>query len=68
MHDDQSLDRQPQTAVSEFEAGPFRYRAEVRVTPAGILAVGALVSGMLLSTAAIVWAAKSAARLRALRK
>ncbi len=58
MYDAPILDRQEQTAVAEFEAGPLRYRAEVRVTPAGILAVGALLTGMLLSSAAIVWAAK----------
>ncbi|MBI1684476.1 hypothetical protein [Caulobacter hibisci] len=67
MHDDPTTDRRWQTALAEFEAGPVRYRAEVRVTPAGILAVGALMSGILLSSAAIVWAAKSAARLRAAR-
>ncbi len=47
-----------QTAVAEFEAGPIRARAEVSVTPAGLLAFGALVSGVLLSTAAVVWAAR----------
>ncbi len=47
-----------QTAVAEFEAGPIRARAEVSVTPAGLLAFGALMSGILLSSAAIVWAAR----------
>ena len=47
-----------QTAVAEFEAGPFRGRAEVSATPAGLLAIGALISGVLLSTAAVVWAAR----------
>ncbi len=53
-------DHGSETAIAEFEAGPLRYRAEVRVTPAGILAVGALLSGVLLSTAVIVWASKAA--------
>lgn len=57
-------DHAPETAVAEFEAGPLRYRAEVRVTPAGILAVGALLSGVLLSTAVIVWATKAPAGRR----
>jgi len=57
---DLTNDHGPETAVAEFEAGPLRYRAEVRVTPAGILAVGALLSGVLLSTAVIVWASKAA--------
>lgn len=56
---DLTADHGPETAVAEFEAGPLRYRAEVRVTPAGILAVGALLSGVLLSTAVIVWASKA---------
>jgi hypothetical protein len=47
-----------QTAVAEFEAGPFRARAEVSVTPAGVVAIGALLSGILLSTAAVIWAAR----------
>ncbi|WP_299010948.1 hypothetical protein [uncultured Caulobacter sp.] len=47
-----------QTAVTEFEAGPIRARAEVSVTPAGLLALGAMISGILLSSAAIVWAAR----------
>lgn len=51
-------DGERQTAVAEFEAGPIRARAEVSVTPAGLLALGALVSGVLLSTAAVVWAAR----------
>lgn len=57
---DLATDHGPETAIAEFEAGPLRYRAEVRVTPAGILAVGALLSGVLLSTAVIVWASKAA--------
>jgi hypothetical protein len=32
------------------------------VTPAGILAIGGLVSGILLSTAALVWVSTSVAR------
>lgn len=47
-----------QTAVAEFEAGPVRARAEVSVTPAGLLALGAMIGGILLSSAAIVWAAR----------
>jgi hypothetical protein len=52
------LEGERQTALAEFEAGPIRARAEVSVTPAGVLAIGALLSGILLSSAAIVWAAR----------
>ena len=52
----------PQTAMIELTGGPVTLRAEVRVTPKGLLAVGALVSGVLLSTAALVWTATSVAR------
>lgn len=61
---DLTADHSTETAIAEFEAGPLRYRAEVRVTPAGILAVGALLSGVLLSTAVIVWATKAAVERR----
>ena len=33
-------------------------KAEVRVTPGGLLAIGALVSGIILSVAPLVWAAR----------
>lgn len=33
---------------------------EVRVTPGGLLAIGGLVSGILLSTAVLVWSATAA--------
>lgn len=60
-----ALVHEPQTAVAEFELGPMRARAEVRVTPAGVLAIGAMVSGVLLSTAVLVWATTAARRARA---
>ena len=59
---DLTSDHGPETAIAEFEAGPLRYRAEVRVTPAGILAMGALLSGVLLSAAVIVWASNTRRR------
>jgi hypothetical protein len=34
-----------------------QFRATVHVTPQGILAIGALVSGILLSTSLLVWVA-----------
>jgi len=61
-------ERDKQTAVAELQAGPLRWLAEVRVTPAGVLAVGALLAGTLLSTAVIVWASAAPARIRASRK
>ncbi|WP_458095264.1 hypothetical protein [Roseomonas sp. WA12] len=33
-------------------------QAEVRVTPTGLLSIGALVSGIILSVAPLVWSAR----------
>jgi hypothetical protein len=52
----------PQTAMIELTGGPVTLRAELRVTPKGVLAIGALVSGVLLSTAILVWTSTSVAR------
>jgi hypothetical protein len=51
-----------QTAKLEIAAGPLRVKARLTVTPAGLLAIGGLVSGILLSTAVLVWTATSVAR------
>jgi len=58
MSDPMSPLSERQTGVAEFEAGPSRARAEVSVTPLGLLAYGALVAGVLLSTAALVRAVR----------
>ena len=68
MYDDPLPDRDPQTAIAEFKAGPFSARAEVRFTPIGVLAIGALMTGMLLSTALVVWASTSVGRARVSRR
>jgi len=57
-----SLAGDPQTATIELAGGPVSFRAELRVTPKGLLAIGGLVTGVLLSTAAVVWTATSVAR------
>lgn len=44
------------------DAGPVSLKLEVRVTPAGLLAIGGLVSGILLSTAVLVWTATAVPR------
>lgn len=46
--------------------GEARIVAKVKVTPTGLLAMGALVSGILLSTSVLVWTATSVARRRPL--
>lgn len=51
-----------QHARLELEAGPVSLKLEVRVSPAGLMAIGGLVSGVLLSTAALVWSATAAPR------
>jgi hypothetical protein len=48
-----------QRAAISIEAGGGRLDAEVTVTPAGLLAIGALVSSILLASAVIVRAART---------
>lgn len=51
--------REPQSARLTLRAGrKLRLRSGVSVTPAGLLSIGALVSSILLSSAAIVVAAR----------
>ncbi|MAK83366.1 hypothetical protein [Phenylobacterium sp.] len=57
---------EPNTAAASFRVGDARFVAKVKVTPAGLLAIGALVSGTLLSTSVLVWTATSVARRRPL--
>jgi hypothetical protein len=52
----------PQHARLDLQAGPVSLAMEVRVTPGGLLAIGGLVSGILLSTAVLVWSATAAPR------
>lgn len=54
--------RSPNTAVLVARAGPLRVTAKVKVSELGILAIGGLVSGILLSTSALVWVATTPAR------
>ncbi|WP_426956323.1 hypothetical protein [Muricoccus radiodurans] len=56
---DQPVTLREQTASFDVRLGQHvSMRAEVRVTPAGLLAIGALVSGILLSVAPIIWSAR----------
>ncbi|WP_288411372.1 hypothetical protein [uncultured Sphingomonas sp.] len=56
---------QPQSAHLTLRVGrKLRLRAGVDVTPAGLLSIGALVSSILLSSAAIVVAARLPVRDR----
>ena len=56
---------EPQSARLTLRAGrKLRLRAGVSVTPAGLLSIGALVSSILLSSAAIVVAARLPVRDR----
>lgn len=59
-----------QSASAEFRWGAMTARAEVRVTPLGILAIGGMLSAVLLSTAVVVWASTSTSigRARAARR
>ena len=49
------LDPAGQVALLEMSLGRAQVKVRVRVTPTGLLAIGGLVSGILLSTAARVW-------------
>lgn len=60
-------ERHAHSADVAVELGPFRSRASVRITSGGLLSVGALVSGILLAVAPIIWTATSVARERARR-
>jgi len=55
---DKQEQRQPQNSRLHVKAGGFSIEAEVSVTPKGLLAIAALVSSILLSTAVLVQAAK----------
>jgi len=49
-------------ASAELICGPVRLKAEVRHTPAGLVALGACVTSILLGAAAIVWVATATPR------
>jgi hypothetical protein len=51
-----------QTARSRLRLGPVRMKARVDVTPVGLLTIGALVCGILLSTSVLVATAVREAR------
>ena len=56
------LDPQGQVALLEMSLGKAQVKVRVRVTPMGLMAIGGLVSGILLSTAALVWVSTSVVR------
>jgi len=49
-------------ASVEMSIGSARFKAEVRHTPAGLLALGACVTSILLGAAAIVWVSTAVPR------
>ncbi len=51
-------------AELELAAGPARLHVAVRISTGGLRAIGAMVSGILLSVAPLVWVATSVARER----
>ena len=60
------MDRPPglNRAVARLKAGQCSATAKVEVSTAGLLAIGVLVSGVLVSTSVLVWAARAARRGR----
>jgi hypothetical protein len=47
-----------QSAEIELVAGPIQLRLSARVTPVGLLAFGVMMSGIVASASAVVWAAR----------
>ena len=60
----QSDPARPNSAAFRLRAGKVKIGAEVSVTPQGLLAIGGLVSSILLSTAVVIWAASGRPRRR----
>jgi hypothetical protein len=54
----------PNRAAARLKAGKFSATAKLEVSSTGLLAIGALVSGILLSTSALVWTATAVPRAR----
>jgi hypothetical protein len=50
------------TAAATLKAGNVKLAAKVKVTNGGLLAIGGLVSSILISTTALVWVSTSVAR------
>jgi len=50
--------RDVQTAELDLVAGPIHLRLSARVTPLGLLAFGVMMSGIVASSSAVVWAAR----------
>lgn len=58
--------RPPNTAAVALRAGPVRVRARASLSEKGIIAIGGLVSSILLSTSVLVWVATTPVRRRPL--
>ena len=50
------------TAAASLKAGNVKLAAKVKITNVGLLAIGGLVSSILLSTTALVWVSMAVAR------
>lgn len=59
-HDEHSS--RPHSAEVELSLNPPRFTVRVQTTPSGLLAIGGLVSSILLSTGVLVWVSTSVAR------
>lgn len=57
------MDQQPtNSAEISIKAGKVKFGGKVKLTNGGLLAIGGLVSSILLSTTALVWVSTSVAR------
>lgn len=54
--------QEPQTAEVDVGVGKASMHVKARMTPSGLLAIGGLVGGVLLSVTALVWASTSVKR------
>ncbi len=56
--------REVQSAELDLVAGPLRLRLSARATPVGLLAFGVMMSGIVASASAVVWAARRRSALK----
>jgi len=59
---DEVSSRPPNSATIVVQAGKAKAVVKMKITNAGLLAIGGLVSSILVSTAALVWVSTSVAR------
>ena len=62
MSEQATAGREVQSAELELIAGPLQLRLRASLTPLGILAIGVMMSGIVASASAVVWAGRRGRR------